>query len=329
MKVTSAGFKTLAATLKGAVFLGSGYLLVRMIDWGEFWTSLTETSPWVFSLVVLLNLAAAVVMALRWHLLIRAIGRRIGFRVVTSYTMLGMFYNQILPGSVSGDAARIWCLGGKHTSWKESAGTVIWDRVLGLAALIFMTLFTVPWYYRVVMDGSAAVVLWGGLFAAFTAFAALQNTRLLGWVEAAARGVWRRLRKESGGVPLEGFFAGLRVFLTDRLLMSRTFFISLVIRVIWLLGACAISYSMRLPVPWSYYFFAIPLVELIRMVPVSIQGLGVRELAFVYFLKPYGVTPAQAALLSMLFFTALTVAGLLGGIVYLSRNWWGGSTGDA
>ncbi len=314
--------KPLLIGLKLVVVIVLGFVLVRLIDWVEFWRSLKTTSPWAFTVAVLLNLISAAVMTSRWHLLILGSGQRISYRIVLAYTLLGMFFNQILPGSVSGDAARVLCLKGSQTSWKKSAGIVLWDRVLGLVALIIIVLVTIPLYWRYVLDGRAALLLWLIFFLGFVFFLSLQSRAVLGLVERLATGLWLRLGH--GRSYPEALFAGLRSFLTNRGIMVKTFFLSLVVRGLWLLGGMILSRSMGLAVPLGYIFFAISLVELVRLVPVSIQGLGVRELAFVWFLAPLGVSAARAALLSMLFYTALTVAGLLGGLIYLLRRFWGG-----
>ncbi len=310
------------AAVKVAVLALSAWFLGRIVNWTDFWRALREVSPWAMAAAVILNLLSALLMAGRWHLLILGAGHRLPFGIVAAYNFLGMFFNQILPGSVSGDVARMWCLGGKHTSWKESAGIILWDRILGLAALILTALVFLPLHYGRAMGGGTAAAVWGWLLLAFVFFLSLQHRGLLGLVERAGLLAWRKLRpgRESAAA---GLFLGLRKFLTDRPLMLKSILISLVVRVMWLLGAWILSLSMGLAVPLSYFFFFIPLIELVRMIPVSIQGLGIRELAFVFFLRPLGVSAAEATVLSLLFFTALTLAGLIGGLLYAGRRFWG------
>lgn len=315
--------KAAALAVKLGFLALTGFLLVRMVDWREFWGGLRLFSPWLFGVVVLINLVSALIMARRWDLLIRAAGLRVPFGTVAAYTFLGMFFNQILPGSVSGDAARIWCLGGRHTTWKKSAGIILWDRVLGLVALIAITLVIMPRYWRVALDGRAAIMLWLLFLAGFAVFLSLQSGAVIGGLEALVRRL-RRSPPDEEHDWAAALFSGIRSFLTDRAAMAWAFLLSLVIRAFWIAGAWIISEALGLPVPWGYYLFAISLVELLRSVPVSVQGLGVRELALVYFLAPYGVTAAQATLLSLLFYTALTAAGLAAGLVYLVQKLAGG-----
>jgi uncharacterized protein (TIRG00374 family) len=303
--------------LFGALLL---FLLARMVDWREFWFSLKEVSLAIFVLVICLNLVSVVVMSFRWRGLILAAGHQVALGPVFLYNMLGLFFSQILPGSISGDAVRIWWLGNRHAGWKKSAGIVFWDRILGLAALVLIALIFLPVYYRQVMGSGAALLSWTLLLSVWLLFLAAQSRRLLALMErlvAKAAGLW------PVGIPsenVENFFSGLGTFMTQRRAMVVAFFWSVVLRGLLILGVWILSDSMGLGVPLTYFLFCVPLIELIRSIPVSIQGLGVRELAFVFFLAPLGVSAANATLLSMLFYTSIALCGLMGGLIYLGRN---------
>src|SRR5262249_8961623 len=70
-------------------------------------------------------------------------------------------------------------------------------------------------------------------------------------------------------------------------------------------------------VSFGIYTIMVPMVSLLTMVPVSINGLGVREAGVVLFLEPLGVSPAMCVSLAFLWFCSFSAASLLGGLVYL------------
>jgi uncharacterized membrane protein YbhN (UPF0104 family) len=82
--------------------------------------------------------------------------------------------------------------------------------------------------------------------------------------------------------------------------------------IVWLVGR-----AIGAPVPASYYWIAVPLVTLATMLPVTFNGMGVREGAMVLFLAPLGVPAGTAVSLSFLWFSVFTAASVLGGAVYL------------
>ncbi len=81
---------------------------------------------------------------------------------------------------------------------------------------------------------------------------------------------------------------------------------------VWLLGV-----ALNLPVPASYYGVVVPMVSLLTLLPVSLNGMGVREGGVIVFLAPLGVDQATALTLSFLWFAVNSAVSLLGGVVYL------------
>src|SRR5262249_31656854 len=69
--------------------------------------------------------------------------------------------------------------------------------------------------------------------------------------------------------------------------------------------------------PPAYYWIVVPLVTLATMLPITFNGMGVREGAMVVFLAPLGVPAGTAVSLSFLWFCVFTTASVVGGIVYL------------
>jgi glycosyltransferase 2 family protein len=84
------------------------------------------------------------------------------------------------------------------------------------------------------------------------------------------------------------------------------------VAVVWLIGR-----SVDAPVPGTFYWILVPMVSLLVMVPVSVNGMGVREWALAAFLAPLGVAGGTAVSLAWLWFAVSTCAGLVGGLVYL------------
>ena len=63
-----------------------------------------------------------------------------------------------------------------------------------------------------------------------------------------------------------------------------------------------LSRAMNIEVSALVYFVVFPLVTLLTILPVSFNGIGIREGGFVYFLGLYGVLPSYALMLSICFF---------------------------
>ncbi len=65
------------------------------------------------------------------------------------------------------------------------------------------------------------------------------------------------------------------------------------------------------------YFVFIPIITVITFLPISIAGVGVRELAFVFFFTRVGVPEYACISLSLLYFAMGIVGTLPGAVVYM------------
>ena len=78
-----------------------------------------------------------------------------------------------------------------------------------------------------------------------------------------------------------------------------------------------IARALGVALPLSVWFAVVPLVALTMVVPVSINGVGVREGGLAFLLKPVGVSTDAAVAIGLLWFLATIVTGLIGGLLFL------------
>jgi uncharacterized membrane protein YbhN (UPF0104 family) len=81
--------------------------------------------------------AAALLTFFRWYLLVRAVG--LPFRVADALRLglVGLFFNNFLPGSVGGDIIKAAFLAREHSRRTVAVATVIMDRAIALWALVW------------------------------------------------------------------------------------------------------------------------------------------------------------------------------------------------
>src|SRR5262249_55026353 len=111
------------------------------------------------------------------------------------------------------------------------------------------------------------------------------------------------------------------IYLDRSPLMMATTVLSLFIQagnvvLVWLVGQ-----ALRLPVPASYFWIMVPMVTLLTMLPISLNGMGVREGGTILFLTPLGIEHGPALSLAILWFAVFTAASLVGGVLYLLNQY--------
>jgi glycosyltransferase 2 family protein len=244
--------------------------------------------------------AAQVASAFRWRLLARPLGLCQPVGRFAVYYFVGMFFNLFLPTSVGGDVVRAWYLDGGSGHRLFAFLSVLVDRLSGLAVLLLLACTAVllcpvalprwiPWSVWLTIACGA-----GGLLTA---------TLAARWTDRGTR--------------LGRLFEGIKRYLYQPGLLAQATALSLVVQganiiLVWLVGL-----SIQAPVPASYYWIAVPMVTLLTLLPVSLNGIGVREGGMILFLSPLGVSEATALSLAFLWFTVFTTVSAAGAVVYL------------
>jgi len=254
--------------------------------------------------------------AYRWQILARAQGDDIPLGYLTKSYLAGKFFNTFLPTSFGGDVVRIWDGSRYSTSIVKSSAIVVVERMTGIIVLFLFALAAS--FLRMDMAASIPVI---------------RIAQVLGLAGLAAIVVFflpaagRALRRG----PAQGI--ARRVF--DKALLFRETIIAyrhhpgpLMRATVWavLLQLNVIIYfvligkAFDLTIPVLDYFVFIPLVLLLQMLPVTINGTGVREGAYVAIFAFYGISSSTAISFSFLDLAYSLVIGVVGAVIYLTRK---------
>ncbi|MGK5092139.1 lysylphosphatidylglycerol synthase transmembrane domain-containing protein [Deltaproteobacteria bacterium TL4] len=99
-----------------------------------------DTPSVMFSIVAALLMVVIPLAALRWWLLLRAVGLHVPFSRAFLLTWIGNFFNTTLPGAISGDVVKgYYIIKAQASEGKTKAfTTLLIDRFVGLFGLIVM-----------------------------------------------------------------------------------------------------------------------------------------------------------------------------------------------
>jgi uncharacterized membrane protein YbhN (UPF0104 family) len=284
-------------------------LLIWRVEWTKVASAFVQLDATYWLLALGLYFAIQGVSALRWQMLGRMLGLGGSWREYLTHYFVGMFFNLVLPTSVGGDVVRAWYLG-RQEGEKPATGrrtaafvSVLADRINGFAVLIAVACVaalccptTLPrWIVWTVAGLGAACA------AGLVALPLLP--RLRSWLPSHPR--------------LTRIYDAADLCLRDRLGMLWISLLSVLVQVGNILLAWLIGVGMGLQIPGLYYGVLIPLVSILTLLPISLNGMGLREVGTVVLLEPLGVESATAVTLSLLMFAVYTTASLMGGLVYL------------
>lgn len=294
---------------KAAVSILLLYLSLRSVDLGIVARRLTQIDIIWIVFVILALLAQNILLAQRWRRIAIVSGTTMPFTSALRYALIAMFFNQTLPSTVGGDAARIWLLGSRGAGWKIATYSVLVDRLVGLVALVVLVIICLPWTLSLIRDPVGRIVLvviGGGGIAGAVVFLAIGfgNWHWLDrwWVTrhfaAAARIAWQ--------------------LCTDAHAAMLVMTSSLLIHLLTVTAAWGTAKSVGASFDFTLALFLIPPVILIAtVIPVSIAGWGLREGAMIAAFAYAGLVQSDGLTISVLFGAATFVVGAIGGLVWI------------
>jgi len=284
----------------------------------------------VFIAALGLFFISQLVFVLRWLTLLRAQGIHIAYFAALKLHLLGLFYNNCLPGSVGGDALRAWYVT-MHTEKKiEAALSVFVDRAIGLSctvAIIFLSYWLIP------TKGAGAQLQFGTDFdlasLVIKALAVLAGLVLLAAMALALMYFNRKFR------PI--LFKYVLVFaIRWKLWLGRiatavklycckpfTLFLAIILTFICqsmaILGFWFIGRNLGIEAHIKYYFVFFPISWIIGVIPISVGGAGVMELGLKgLFGQVAQVTARQGLILALAQRLIWLITSLPGVVIHLA-----------
>jgi uncharacterized protein (TIRG00374 family) len=262
-------------------------------------------------LYFVLYFLAVGLMAIRWRYLLKAWDIERTFSVLFRWIMVGLFLNNFLPGGLGGDAFRLYS-GSQDTSRTEDiAATIFYERFLSYTSLVLLGL--VALILRANFSGDRLFwFLLGGIFLALIALFALLAF-------AGFRDMLARFIDQSPGIQklgLKKWLDSFRFRVHHPFMLPGVFAISFLIQFVQVFIFHLIALALRLPVQMSDLFLFVPLLYLATIIPVSVNGIGIRETVFVFFASRWGISQADAVGFSLTVFTLGLVGSLVGGPLY-------------
>jgi uncharacterized protein (TIRG00374 family) len=255
----------------------------------------------IFLFAFLLFVGGNLVFVLRWLILLRTQGVYISYWPAVKLHLLGLFYNNCLPGSVGGDLLRAWYVT-KHTEKKiEAAMSVFVDRVIGLICTVAMAFLA----YWLIPSGDSGTKLTFGSEFNFVSFSIklLLGLAVMVLLGAAVIAVMYYSRKLRPILLKYAFIIGIkwklwlsRVVTAVKLYCSKPFIIliavilSFICQAMPIYGLYLVGKDLGIAAHIKYYFIFFPLSWIIGVIPISVGGAGVMEFGIQGMFKVIGVS---------------------------------------
>jgi len=308
-KIFHANRKTCTLLLKGFVSIFILAWLAYFLQWQELITILSGVKiSWLLCSIVFI-IASMVISVYKWQVVLQAQGMQFGYMELWRAYWVGLFFNNFLPSSIGGDAMRILWIASICGDTPGATNSVVIERILATAGMGMVGLLG-----AILVARPNSVVVF--LYLALTVISGLLIIVVLGMPFLK----WSR----ENANPVAHFFQRLSVHscrlqgnwgkLLQVVLASIVFHISVVA-----IGF-SIFRSLGLNISVIESIYVIPLTIAAAMVPIGVNGYGLREGAYIALLGGYGISSNGAFASSVMFAFLVSMCSLYGGGVFLMKN---------
>ncbi len=258
-------------------------------------------------------------MAYRWRVVLKVGGYSIRTSTLFKYNLIGCFFGNFVPGGAAiGDVSRLIYVDREVGDKAFALSTIAFEKLIGLFTVLFFGFGSTIASHEILPEGRLIYYGEGILALGFVASAALLSNYFSSLAARLIRAVGVRLSIRRVGDAAARTLEAMSELRKNKLMVLKTAMLSALVRVIWSLGFYVISLAMGLDVGLWLIFSLTSIVDLIRMLPVTINGIGLREWAMIGLFANIGIEREKALMFSFLAFAPLILVALAGGLVYLS-----------
>ena len=294
------GKKALFLLFKILVSSLSLYVVFSKTDMKRTMTIIKGVGPAPFIIAALLYIVSQAISSYRWKLLLP---EQFTLRRLFSLYMIGAFFSSFLPGVIGGDVVKAYYLNKDAKKLSVTLASIFMDRYLGYVSLMTIGIvafpFTLSYFAGSVYEWLMPVIL---------------LTFVVGSLLFFALRIGRRFKV------IAEFYDYFGIIRQKKGVIVKAVLLSVVIQLIGFAAVAVLASAMGEDIPILLLLVFLPIVITIMSMPISISGLGVREVSFVALFGLIHIAPEAATSLSLSWFFSTFIGSIPGLAAYIRHS---------
>ncbi|TFH05194.1 MAG: flippase-like domain-containing protein [Candidatus Thorarchaeota archaeon] len=241
--------------------------------------------PLLTCVLILFVLPIMFLRAVRWKVVAEGLDLQLKTADAAGALCLSQLANLIIPGSL-GDLVRIPYMTHRGNRMDRSIISILLDSVIGsiVPFAVGVMAIAVILQVNITIELFLLVLIW--IFGGYCVYRIIRATLWSRFTQARLK----RLMKE--GITGRTFFT-LPSMLTSigHMRIAASLVFSIALFSLYVTQAYVLAIALGMSIEWTYLAISLGLTSLLIAIPVTIQGLGVREGVLLFMLAPLGIEP--------------------------------------
>ncbi|HPP67108.1 MAG TPA: lysylphosphatidylglycerol synthase transmembrane domain-containing protein [bacterium] len=296
--------------LKTVVSVSFVYIIVKKIDISAMALILKNVSIPALLLILLISFLVTIFIALRWYFILDDFKEKWSFFEIWRLSLIGFYFNVILPTGAGGDAVKIIYLTRNQQERLKLGTSVIFDRFIGFSTIIFMAIGSLLFYHGH-LPPKLKISITGLFILVLMIWVLILNDRFTFFMGKFFPSMVIRQKLKAFYIHLRDYGINVKIIINAIIVSIIVQFLSIYAQYLSAMLVC----QNEINIPFPVFFVFIPIIWLSSMIP-SLGGLGIREYGYLFFFQSY-LGKDMAIAFSLINLLLIFFQAFLGAVVFL------------
>lgn len=269
---------------------------------------------------ILICSAVLIIRIYRWKLILHEMKIKSSFWKLGEIYLISSFFNTFLPSSIGGDIYRIYDLCKISSKKIRPVITVLIERITGVLALISIGIFSLIVYSDILEISQKAIIslvaiLLIVIFLVISAICYFEKIYYL--IRQIIPSKYKDIASEEKIKKIADVVVEIK---ENKKLLFNAYLLGIILQFCVIAAFYTTSLALNNKIPMNIFLMFVPMVEIISLIPISINGLGLRDGSLLYFLSTVSISPSFSMSLSILLRLILLVFALIGGFLLVFKR---------
>lgn len=293
--------------IKIFISIGFFFILIPHIDVGNLFIVINKIEFKFYFYAILLTFIQMLLCILRWRVIITYMGEKIDYLILTKIFWIGLFFNQVLPSSVGGDAVKCYYFIKENYKFDRVVLSIVIDRVIGIVGLSLLSILVVIFFLGGPLTSpilNEVIAIWlifyfsiSVFFLSDRVFYRYENIKIIKWLNSIVNDSRKIIFSINPSIKL--------------------LIITLIVHAFNILIFLLLAKGSGIFYQWESFVLIVPLATLIMSIPISIAGWGIREGVLVAGLSYTGIQNEVSLAISVMFGLIVLLYSLPGAVFWL------------